>query len=477
MEKCTLCGRKKAPRDCPGLGGKLCSVCCGTQRQKAIKCPGDCEILKAAGKSRPEDAVGDVGDPAGGERVPRGAGFGAEQPDAWKAAEWDYSALVASGMIPGFSGAPGPKERAQELRRILASCPEFYPARLELGIHFLCIGREEGDGEEGRRTLMGGVRGLLEHGDKDEIAETLDNCCTNLENRFRFEESMELYRAMLDVGVDPAKAHDGIGYCLSYIGDLDGAAREIRLAVEAEPGKAVYLSNLAYTEMQRGNLEAAGDLLEKALGIDPKDPHARGNMQCLKAMRRKGGPRDWKSFLLKKPDRRTVERLEAAEDDDGLERLAKEHNKGLLMAFRMDLARRKDLTPAGKFDLMFSLERFAELAEREADEGAFELSDMITVSVGFKDLIDAFVVETSDVDRAILDEVYASVLEFYGFLAREGAVGKEDYDELVKEMAKARPGIEKRMDQYGQVRREPGITTERKAQARRKIYGAGIDWR
>ena len=46
MEKCTLCGRKKAPRECPALGGKLCSACCGTQRQKAVRCPENCEILK-----------------------------------------------------------------------------------------------------------------------------------------------------------------------------------------------------------------------------------------------------------------------------------------------------------------------------------------------------------------------------------------------------------------------------------------------
>ena len=52
MEKCTLCGRKKAPRECPALGGKLCSACCGTQRQNAVRCPEGCEILKGSAEYR-----------------------------------------------------------------------------------------------------------------------------------------------------------------------------------------------------------------------------------------------------------------------------------------------------------------------------------------------------------------------------------------------------------------------------------------
>ena len=47
----------------------------------------------------------------------------------------------------------------------------------------------------------------------------------------------------------------------------------------------------------------------------------------------------------------------------------------------------------------------------------------------------------------------------------------------MEEIASARPRIENRMDRYNVVRRVPGATAERKAKARRKIFGAGIDWR
>ncbi len=48
MDKCVVCGGRKAFRDCPGAGGKICSACCGTKRLKDIKCPDSCDILKTS---------------------------------------------------------------------------------------------------------------------------------------------------------------------------------------------------------------------------------------------------------------------------------------------------------------------------------------------------------------------------------------------------------------------------------------------
>jgi len=52
LEKCASCGRKKGMRDCPALDGRICSVCCGTKRQKEISCPGGCEILDGSKKHK-----------------------------------------------------------------------------------------------------------------------------------------------------------------------------------------------------------------------------------------------------------------------------------------------------------------------------------------------------------------------------------------------------------------------------------------
>src|SRR5512141_1446058 len=45
---CSVCGQRSARRACPALSRKICSVCCGTKRQREIDCPPDCQHLVAA---------------------------------------------------------------------------------------------------------------------------------------------------------------------------------------------------------------------------------------------------------------------------------------------------------------------------------------------------------------------------------------------------------------------------------------------
>ena len=50
MSKCTQCNSRKGKRNCPGTGSLICSQCCGTRREKEIKCPADCSYLEKSGK-------------------------------------------------------------------------------------------------------------------------------------------------------------------------------------------------------------------------------------------------------------------------------------------------------------------------------------------------------------------------------------------------------------------------------------------
>ena len=45
---CKLCERKRAKRHCPGVGGEICSTCCGAEREVSIDCPLECEFLQEA---------------------------------------------------------------------------------------------------------------------------------------------------------------------------------------------------------------------------------------------------------------------------------------------------------------------------------------------------------------------------------------------------------------------------------------------
>jgi len=46
MTKCGSCGERKGNRFCPGLNATVCSLCCGTKREKEILCLECCEYLK-----------------------------------------------------------------------------------------------------------------------------------------------------------------------------------------------------------------------------------------------------------------------------------------------------------------------------------------------------------------------------------------------------------------------------------------------
>ena len=46
--KCKICELRKARRYCPGVGGDICPLCCGTEREVTIDCPRDCPYLMEA---------------------------------------------------------------------------------------------------------------------------------------------------------------------------------------------------------------------------------------------------------------------------------------------------------------------------------------------------------------------------------------------------------------------------------------------
>src|ERR1700736_525350 len=47
---CAICQSRRPRRFCPGVGGDICSVCCGTEREVTVSCPLDCEYLIEARK-------------------------------------------------------------------------------------------------------------------------------------------------------------------------------------------------------------------------------------------------------------------------------------------------------------------------------------------------------------------------------------------------------------------------------------------
>jgi hypothetical protein len=47
---CAICETRRPRRYCPGVGGDICTTCCGAEREVTVSCPLDCEYLRQARK-------------------------------------------------------------------------------------------------------------------------------------------------------------------------------------------------------------------------------------------------------------------------------------------------------------------------------------------------------------------------------------------------------------------------------------------
>ena len=61
------------------------------------------------------------------ESKKRGTKKSIEDTDAWNCADWDYSQLIATDMMPLLSAPLVGQERIDYLNEILEGCPEYYP--------------------------------------------------------------------------------------------------------------------------------------------------------------------------------------------------------------------------------------------------------------------------------------------------------------------------------------------------------------
>lgn len=54
---CAICHKRKGKRDCPGVRGTICTICCGTEREVSVDCPLDCPYLREARRYEAERSV------------------------------------------------------------------------------------------------------------------------------------------------------------------------------------------------------------------------------------------------------------------------------------------------------------------------------------------------------------------------------------------------------------------------------------
>jgi hypothetical protein len=106
---CVICGIRKPRRQCPGVNGAICSLCCGTGREETIDCPIGCEYLKEAHRHEKPPVFDPATLPNQDVRVPEGF---LEQH------QW-LLVLLGSAVVDGALATPGTTD--YDLREALGS--------------------------------------------------------------------------------------------------------------------------------------------------------------------------------------------------------------------------------------------------------------------------------------------------------------------------------------------------------------------
>ncbi len=60
---CKICQTRRPRRYCPGVGGEICTVCCGTERENTVSCPLDCVYLQEARMHEKHPGIDPAQDP------------------------------------------------------------------------------------------------------------------------------------------------------------------------------------------------------------------------------------------------------------------------------------------------------------------------------------------------------------------------------------------------------------------------------
>ena len=102
----------------------------------------------------------------------------------------------------------------------------------------------------------------------------------------RFREALGHFELALAADADDARARGMRGLARSRLGDLDGAARDLRDAVKRSPRDAMLQTSLGMVLIVLDRIPEAESALRRALAIAPADPDALANLSL--ALRSRG---------------------------------------------------------------------------------------------------------------------------------------------------------------------------------------------
>ncbi len=386
-----------------------------------------------------------------------------EKTEAWQAVDWRYTGMLAQDMMPLLESPLTGEERVDLLTEILSDCPEYYPALLESGYRSI----QEGKDETARDFIDRGLQSLRTHFTREDLLDAYYALCDLLEKYLRFKIAIEYYNQLLKIATDKGEVHDCLASCYAYLGDLDKAVEKQQQALKLSPSNHRLHCNMGWLEMMRGNLHAAKDALERSLELDRTDGVTVNNYHACKAMLKNKQLKDWETYLLRDTDYEKLEEL--INNNEGYGKEVQQYNYDRIEVFKINLIRNPHYTPTKKYDLLFTLKYIMKFICDLHASTFFFYEDAITIREEFVSIMHSFILKTGDIDEEILNDVYASLLEFYKFLTAHKVIS--GYKELENVMRKAKPKLVKKMLRYNEIRHDENYSEDAKEEIREELFG------
>ena len=193
-----------------------------------------------------------------------------------KSAEWDlfhaegnYAESLVQTSLGNYPAA------VSALRRALKAKPDYAPAIFSMGT----VEYQRGKRAEGRKLFQ---LLLSLPDDSTDLCGLIDRAGDFLIQLEAYKDGLELYRAAAARFPNVAVMQQGLGCCAGHRRLYDEALAASNRAIELEPSKQEFVSDLGWTFFLAGRLREAEEVLERAVSMDPANVCARNNLQMCK---------------------------------------------------------------------------------------------------------------------------------------------------------------------------------------------------
>jgi len=394
----------------------------------------------------------------------------AKKTKAWKAAEYEYSEIIAQSMVPFMGFQLSPDEIIEQFESIIRECPMFYPAHLESGLRQLALGR---DGSAKER-LDEGIRLMLELAEPQHIDEELDALFSNLEKLWRFDLSMHYLDALVERYPRNSLLRDYLAHAAARMGDLNNALLAISKAVEMEPNNSHFMSNKGWIHLIAGNLKEAREALAEAFHLDSEDEVVKGNLEIHQYLMDHGG--NYLDYLLRPADKEEIDRLADEEEWEKVDQLCALYNDGRIEAMAQTLLQENEHKRLRLPDLLSTLRQFLRFVHDLGPSDYLLDEDLPFIHTHFKTIMHKFIFKFGDIDANMIEEIYESLLEYYGFLSKHGLASVKHFRAFRKNILAMKNELIEKMQRYDIIRHDDELKEDEKEDIREELFEGDHAW-